>query len=247
MDKSNHKQQLHIFFFPFMAPGDMIPTMDMTKLFASRAKLQEPLEMLLEETRPDCLVADMFFPWVTEAAAKFGIPRLVFHGFSFFALSAGECVRQYEPYKKVASDSEPFVVPNLPHEITMTRKQLPAFVRQGIETPMTQFFKACKESELKSYGVIANSFYELEPAYADFYTKVLGRRAWHIGPVSLCNRAIEDKARRGGKEASIDEHECLKWLDSKQPNSVVYICFGSMSNFTSSQLEEKAIGLEASG
>ncbi|KAJ6932250.1 mediator of RNA polymerase II transcription subunit 15a-like [Populus alba x Populus x berolinensis] len=39
------------------------------------------------------------------------------------------------------------------------------------------------------------------------------------GPVSLCNRDIEDKAGRG-KEASIAKHECSKWLDSKKPNSV---------------------------
>ena len=26
-----------------------------------------------------------------------------------------------------------------------------------------------------------------------------------------------------GREAAIDEHECLKWLDSKEPNSVVWI------------------------
>jgi UDP:flavonoid glycosyltransferase YjiC (YdhE family) len=106
--------------------------------------------------------------------------------------------------------------------------------------------KASKEAELRSFGVVVNSFYELEPAYADYYKKVLGRRAWNVGPVSLCNRDIEDKAGRG-KETSIDQHECLKWLDSKKPNSVVYICFGSTTNFSDSQLKEIAAGLEASG
>ncbi|KDP24998.1 hypothetical protein JCGZ_23981 [Jatropha curcas] len=106
--------------------------------------------------------------------------------------------------------------------------------------------KASKESELKSFGVVVNSFYELEQAYADHYRNVLGRKAWHIGPVSLCNRGMEDKAQRG-KEASIDEHECLKWLNSKKSNSVIYICFGSVSSFTDSQLKEIAIALEACG
>ncbi|KAJ6932382.1 hypothetical protein NC651_007962 [Populus alba x Populus x berolinensis] len=57
---------------------------------------------------------------------------------------------------------------------------------------------------------------------------------------------IEDKAGRG-KEASIAQHECLKWLDSKKPNSAVYICFGSMAHFIASQLKEIATDLEASG
>ncbi|XP_061958435.1 scopoletin glucosyltransferase-like [Populus nigra] len=309
--------QLHIFFFPFLAHGHMIPTVDMAKLFASRGVkttiittplnaplfsktiqktkdlgfdidiqtikfpaaeaglpegcentdafitnenagemtkkffiattfLQEPFEKVLQERHPDCVVADMFFPWATDAAAKFGIPRLVFHGTSNFALSAGESVRLYEPHKKVSSDYEPFVVPNLPGDIKLTRKQLPDFIRENVQNDFTKLVIASKESELRSFGVILNSFYELEPAYADYYRKVLGRRAWNVGPVSLCDRDIEDKSGRG-KEASIDQHECLKWLDSKKPNSVVYICFGSMASFPASQLKEIATGLEASG
>ncbi|GKV22616.1 hypothetical protein SLEP1_g32472 [Rubroshorea leprosula] len=307
--------QLHIFFFPFMAHGHMIPTVDMAKLFAlhgvkttivttplnapffsktiERSKnsgvdvdikiikfpsaqvglpegfeslepskgmgmdviskfflatslLQEPLEQLLQEFKPDCLVADMFFPWATDAAKKFEIPRLVFHGTSFFSLCVTECLRQYEPHKKVESDDEPFVVPNLPGDIELTRKKLPDFMMQEIETDFTKMLKASRESEMKTNGVVVNSFYELEASYADFYRNFLGRKAWHIGPVSLCNRRIEDKAERG-KKASIDEHECLKWLDSKKPNSVVYVCFGSTVNFTSAQLKEIAMGLEDSG
>ncbi|KAJ6385699.1 hypothetical protein OIU77_028810 [Salix suchowensis] len=310
-------RQLQIHFFPFLAHGHMIPSVDMAKLFASRGVkttiittplnapffsksiqktkdlgfdidiqtikfpaaeaglpegcentdafitnenagemikkffiattlLQEPLEKVLQERHPDCIVADMFFPWATDAAAKFGIPRLVFHGTSNFALCAAECVRLYEPHKKVSSDSEPFVVPSLPGDIKLTRKQLPAFVRENDENDFTKLVKASKESELRSFGVVVNSFYELEPAYADHYIKVLGRRAWNVGPVSLCNRDIEDKSGRG-KEASIDHHECLKWLDSKKLNSVVYICFGSIANFPASQLKEIATALEASG
>ena len=63
--------------------------------------LQEPLEQLLQKCKPDCLVADMFFPWAIDAANKFGMPRLVFHGTSFFSLSASECMRLYEAIQVV--------------------------------------------------------------------------------------------------------------------------------------------------
>jgi hypothetical protein len=109
-------------------------------------------------------------------------------------------------------------------------------MKQNVETDFTRLIQKVRESSLKSYGIVVNSFYELESDYANFF-KELGRKAWHIGPVSLCNREFEDKAQRG-KEASIDEHECLKWLDSKKPNSVVYICFGTVANFSDSQLKE---------
>ncbi|KAK8698905.1 hypothetical protein V6N13_115010 [Hibiscus sabdariffa] len=216
------------------------------KFHQAIAMLQQPFEQLLQECKPDCLVADWFIPWATDAADKFGIPRLVFHGTSFIALCAMECMRQYEPHKKVQSGSESFVVPNLPGDIELPKNQLPEYSKQDVEIGnFTKLLKAAGEAELKSYGVIVNSFYELEATYADYYRNVIGKKAWHIGPVSLCNRENIDKAERGNKSA-IDEHECLKWLDSKQPDSVLYISFGTLNIFSSAQLKEIAVGLEAS-
>nr|BAG71127.1 glucosyltransferase [Phytolacca americana]BAH05017.1 glucosyltransferase [Phytolacca americana] len=307
-------QQLHVVFFPIMAHGHMIPTLDIARLFAARnvratiittplnahtftkaiemgkkngsptihlelfkfpaqdvglpegcenleqalgssliekffkgvGLLREQLEAYLEKTRPNCLVADMFFPWATDSAAKFNIPRLVFHGTSFFSLCALEVVRLYEPHKNVSSDEELFSLPLFPHDIKMMRLQLPEDVWKHEKAEGKTRLKLIKESELKSYGVIVNSFYELEPNYAEFFRKELGRRAWNIGPVSLCNRSTEDKAQRG-KQTSIDEHECLKWLNSKKKNSVIYICFGSTAHQIAPQLYEIAMALEASG
>ena len=155
------------------------------------------------------------------------------------------CIWQYEAHKKVSSDFETFVIPNFPGEINLTLMQLPNFTPQEGEIEFSKFLKEVSKSGLSSYGVV-NSFYELEPDYIDYYRNVWGRKARHIGLVSLCNKDVNDKAQRG-TEASIDEQECLKWLATKKPNSVVYICFGSISNFSDSQLMEIAIGLEASG
>ncbi|KAK8568191.1 hypothetical protein V6N13_106125 [Hibiscus sabdariffa] len=176
------------------------------KFHQAISMLQQPFEQLLQECKPDCLVADWFIPWATDAANKYGIPRLVFHGTSFFALCAMECMRLYEPLEKVQSGSESFVVPNLPGDIELPKNQLPDFSEQDVETcNFTKLLKAAEEAELKSYGVIVNSFYELEATYADYYRNVIGKKAWHIGPVSLCNRENIDKAERGNKSA-IDEH-----------------------------------------
>ncbi|XP_061367891.1 scopoletin glucosyltransferase-like [Gastrolobium bilobum] len=311
---SDESHNLHIFFFPFLADGHIIPTIDMAKLFAAKGVkatiittplnapfiskvigksktvsngihiqtiefpcaeaglpkgcenfdslpssdllhsfyvatrlLQEPLEQLLLQQHPNCVVADMFFPWATDSAAKFGIPRLVFHGTSFFSLCAMASMRLYEPYNNVSSDSESFVLPNLPGEIKMTRMQvLPLAKKPGSTTGFPRLLEEAQESDFRCYGVVVNSFYELEEVYADHYRKVFGRKAWHIGPLSLCNRDTEEKAHRG-KELSIDAHECLQWLDMKKPNSVVYVCFGSVVKFPDSQLRDIATGLEASG
>jgi len=308
--------QLHVLFFPLMAQGHILPTLDMVRLFAARgvkttivttphnaplftktiestqnspskitlefikfpakevglpeglenldsvtnqelhrkffdalSLLQQPLEDLIQELRPRALVADMFFPWATDTASKFGIPRLVFHGTSFVSMCAMESIKQHDPHKSVSSDTEPFVLPGLPDQIKLTRMQLADHLRLGMENTLTRLLGRAGEAEKRSFGMIVNSFYELEPRYVDHYRKVIGRKAWHIGPLSLCNKNAEDKAQRGGNvnAPSIDEHECLKWLASKKPNSVVYICFGTVSKFPPSQLQEIALALEASG
>ncbi|KAL2939353.1 Scopoletin glucosyltransferase [Bienertia sinuspersici] len=246
---------IKVFRFPAQEAGlpegleklEQVMTVGLFPKFLKAANLlQEQLEQYLEETRPDCLVADMFFPWATESAAKFNIPRLVFHGICSFSLCAQEIVRVHEPFKDVSSDKESFVLPLLPNEIQLTRQQISEDLQADGETDYKKRMDSIKGSELESYGVIVNSFYELEPEYADFFRKELGRSAWNIGPVSLRNRSREDKGQRG-KQTSIDGHECMKWLNSKKPNSVVYICFGSTISFIDQQLHEIAMALEASG
>ncbi|XP_050366972.1 UDP-glucose flavonoid 3-O-glucosyltransferase 7-like [Argentina anserina] len=316
METKSH-QQLHIFFFPFMAPGHSIPAIEIAKQFASYSvkstmittplnapqfskvtqnskqlgfdheiellflqfpsveaglpqdceqyssattqemelkffkavTLLEPqLEKVLSKHRPHCLVVDALFPWATNAAAKFGIPSLLFHGTGFFSLCASKSMLIHQPHLKLSSDSESVVIPDFPVEITMKGSDIPAYLKLNLENEFTKLFKSSKDAEERSYGVIVNSFYELEPDYADHFGKIFGKKKWHIGPVSLYNKAAEEKAGRRCIERSVEEvHECLHWLKSKKPKTVVYVCFGSLTNFSDSQLLEIAEGLEASG
>ncbi|XWS58756.1 hypothetical protein CRYUN_Cryun08bG0061300 [Craigia yunnanensis] len=94
------------------------------------------------------------------------------------------------------------------------------------------------KTELASYGIVINTFEEMEPEYVKEYRKARGNKVWCIGPVSLCNKDALDKAQRG-KKASVDEHQCLGWLDSQKPGSVIYACLGSQSN---DGFEERAKG-----
>ncbi|CAH8387290.1 unnamed protein product [Eruca vesicaria subsp. sativa] len=102
-----------------------------------------------------------------------------------------------------------------------------------------------EEGDNTSYGVIVNTFEELEPAYVRDYKKVKAGKVWSIGPVSLCNKEEVDLAERGNK-AAIDQDECVRWLDSKEEGSVLYICLGSICNLPLSQLKELGLGLEES-
>uniref|UniRef100_A0A6P4AE98 Glycosyltransferase n=1 Tax=Ziziphus jujuba TaxID=326968 RepID=A0A6P4AE98_ZIZJJ len=253
---SNLQISLKVIEFPAKEAGlpegvenlDLVTNMESTwKFFNAISLLQHTLDHLLQELRPQGLVADMFFPWATDIASKYGIPRIVFHGTSFFSMCATDSLVRHQPHKNVSSETDPFVLPGLPDRIELVKTQIPDNARGGSEDDnFKKLLQSAKEAEKRSFGILVNSFYELEPAYADHYRNVLGKKAWHIGPVSLCNKNVEDKAQRG-KTSSIDEHTCLKWLNSKKPKSVAYVCFGTMSNFSASQLHEIAMGLEASG
>ncbi|KAL5705631.1 hypothetical protein ACHQM5_023910 [Ranunculus cassubicifolius] len=223
---------------------DSLTSPDMMQdFFKALSMLQEPVEKLFQELHPHCIVADMFFPWTTDLASKYGIPRLVFHGMGCFPHCLSENLNRYTPFKNVESDREIFVVPGLPDPIEMTRSQLGDHVIS--HGPFSDIIGLVERTEPKSFGIIVNSFYELEPAYNEYYTKEMGRKAWSIGPVSLYNKNSIDRATRG-KKSSIDEQFWTSWLNSKRSSSVLYVCFGTASQFSTPQLLEIAMGLEAS-
>ena len=221
------------------------PTPEMSmKLFQAIRMMKPQMETIIRNHRPNCIASDVLFHWTADLAAELGIPRLSFSGSGYFNLCVSHCLEQYQPHKDVSSETDVFFVRGLPGEIKLTRSQLPDIVKCRNE--FSELFDRLKEAEKKSFGTLMNSFYELEPAYADYYRHDVGIKAWHIGPVSLFNKDSDDKAERGNK-SGFDEDRCLSWLDSKKPNSVLYICLGSLTRFSKTQLTEIAIALEDSG
>ncbi|XP_020227520.1 scopoletin glucosyltransferase [Cajanus cajan] len=205
---------------------------NLAKMFHATAMLQPPIEEFVEQHPPDCIVADFLFPWVDELANKLCIPRLAFNGFSLFTICAVGSPHEYE------YDNDSLHIPTLPHPITINA------------TPpkeLTEFLHTMLQTELKSHGLIVNSFLELDgEEYIGYYEKSTGHKAWHLGPASLIGRSAQEKAERGQKSV-VSVEECLTWLDSKRVESVVYICFGSLCHFPDKQLQEIACGIEASG
>uniref|UniRef100_A0A9I9E0W6 Uncharacterized protein n=1 Tax=Cucumis melo TaxID=3656 RepID=A0A9I9E0W6_CUCME len=50
-----------------------------------------------------------------------------------------------------------------------------------------------------------------------------------VGPLHMMVKQIEDeKTRAVGSNLWVEEYECIEWLNSKEPNSVVYVNFGSI-------------------
>ncbi|XP_043702010.1 UDP-glycosyltransferase 73C3-like [Telopea speciosissima] len=226
---------------------DNLPSRELIKNFCKATSMLQPaLEQALQEMEPhpSCLISDMALPWTSHTALKFGIPRFYFNGMCCFSLLCNQNLLRYKPHESVQSDSEPFVVPGMPHRIELTKAQLMRTICDD-ESSFQEYRIQIRESERTSDGVLINSFYELETCYVDEYQKLMGKKVWCVGPVSLYNKEASDKAERGNK-AAIDPHQCLEWLDSREADSVVYVCLGSLCPLTPSQLIEIGLALERS-
>ncbi|XP_034913908.1 UDP-glycosyltransferase 73D1 [Populus alba] len=225
---------------------DTLPSRDLLKKFyIAVARLQQPLERILEHAkpRPSCIISDKCLSWTAKTAQRFNIPRIVFHGMCCFSLLSSNNIRLHKAHLTVSSDSEPFVVPGMPKSFEITKTQLPgAFVSLP---DLDDVRNKMQEAESTAYGVVVNSFDELEHGCAQEYGKALKKKVWCIGPVSLINKQNLDMFERGNK-ASIGKTQCLEWLDSMEPGSVIYACLGSLCRLVPSQLIELGLGLEAS-
>ncbi|XP_047328014.1 UDP-glucose flavonoid 3-O-glucosyltransferase 7-like [Impatiens glandulifera] len=295
---ASSSSDFHVMFIPYMAPGHMIPMLDIAGLFAENGvrvtiittpnnadryinhKIFRPLitlklfpfptlqaglpkhcenitdaptpamsirflravdmlrpeiETFIRQTKPQCIFSDVLFPWTSQIAIELGIPRLSFCGSGFFNLAVSLAIQRFKPHENVESDSTKFVVPTLPHRVLLTRSQLPDIMKS--RTTFSQLFDQLNEAESKCYGMVVNSFQELESGYGDYYRKTIGIKAWHVGPTSLY---------KGTPPTSSEKYECLTWLDGKEQNSVLYICFGSLTRLCKTQIDEIATALEDS-
>ncbi|GMP84815.1 hypothetical protein CsSME_00038190 [Camellia sinensis var. sinensis] len=208
--------------------------------------LQETFEKSFEALQPcpSCIIGDKYIAWAADTARKLHIPRINFDGMNCFTLLCSHNLHVSKVHESV-SESEPFELPGLPDRIELTRSQLPTIFQNLDSSELRDFRELLQAADAEAFGVVINSFEELEPRYVEGYRKVKGDKVWCIGPLSLCNKNNLDKAQRGNK-AVIDENQCLKWLDEQEPGSVVYACLGSLSRLTAPQLIKLGLGLEAS-
>ncbi|PWA69718.1 UDP-glucuronosyl/UDP-glucosyltransferase [Artemisia annua] len=135
-------------------------------------------------------------------------------------------------------------MPGLPDQIEVTKPQASTWGK-GDSKETTEMFDRLLEAEKTSSGIVVNSFEELEPKYVEAFARAKDKVVWCIGPVSLSNKSFEDLSERGNKPA-INKDDCLKWLDSREQGSVVYVCLGSLWYGSTEQAIELGLGLESS-
>lgn len=104
-------------------------------------------------------------------------------------------------------------------------------------------------------GILLNTCEELESPFIEYIGKEIEKPVWAAGPLlpsssfsdqsGSSTTVTHDSAIRNTRKSSIDEDQCLEWLNSKAPASVLYVSFGSEVGPSDEELRELALGLEA--
>jgi UDP:flavonoid glycosyltransferase YjiC (YdhE family) len=199
---------------------------------------------------PVAILSDFFLGWTHHLARELGVPRLVFSPSGAFGMSVAFSMCR-DPPKNDDPQNIDFLVslPRIPSSPVYPWWQVPQQYRVGVEgDPDWEFYKKNMLANTASWGLVFNSFMELERVYFDHLKREVGHdRVWAVGPVLPPDDGdLKQPANRGGA-SSVPCHEVMTWLESRPVNSVVYVCFGSHAVLNSKQMDVVAAALEVSG
>ncbi|PON36167.1 UDP-glucuronosyl/UDP-glucosyltransferase [Parasponia andersonii] len=209
--------------------------------FRSQATLSPPVV---------AIISDFLIGWTYDLAVRVGVKRVVFsssgacdHSFSF-------ALWKYLPKKDNPNDdddSSTMSFPNLPNSPIYPWWQIPPIYRNYKEgDPIWEYCRNINLADMASWGIVFNSFAELENLDLDHLKRELGHdRVWAVGPL-IPDRANNDAVFNRGGTSSIPHQQVMTWLDSRRDNSVVYVGFGSRDPLTSAQMEVLTAALEQS-
>jgi len=191
------------------------------------------------------LVLDMFASPMVDVARELGVPSYVFVSSTGAMLALMLHLPVLHEAVTVECDEvEGEVhVPGLP---PIPPESMPCPVVDK-KSPNYTWFVRLGDRFMDATGIIANTADELEPgplaAIAEGRS-VPGRPpplVYPIGPV------LSLGSRDNNKDSSEPPHECIAWLDTQPPASVVFLCFGSMGWFDAAQVVEITAALERCG
>ncbi|XP_020250752.1 anthocyanidin 3-O-glucosyltransferase 4-like isoform X2 [Asparagus officinalis] len=208
---------------------------------SSHSLLLSYRQTVVRSEPPDAIVSDLLLSWIAPVANELNIPRYAFPGTGCFPLSVELSILMNRA--QIGSVDE-FIVPGLPNKVYLTRFKLAETTLPGEKSK--EFFDRARKVNLSTVDLVVNSFSDLEPAYAEYYQRVMGKRAWMVGPVSLCNQEPSDMVERGRGVIPPEAGQIFQFLDNKPTGSVLYVCFGSLCQFPLAQLKEIGFGLGTS-
>ncbi|KAI4312299.1 hypothetical protein MLD38_037124 [Melastoma candidum] len=198
-----------------------------------------------------CILSDGFMNFVAfPAAEKVGVPLVHLFTISACALLALKHHRSFlERCRATSTDDVSHserIIDWIPGMKSMRERDMPNFLGSiDCDDPFVKFTLDVLDRTDKADATIINTFEELEQVVLTDVASLI-RNIYAIGPVHLIlDRIPRDEFISKHIHGNLwAEHtECLDWLDTKEPGSVLYVNFGSIAFLTHEQLTELAAGL----
>ncbi|TKY71474.1 7-deoxyloganetin glucosyltransferase [Spatholobus suberectus] len=202
-----------------------------------------------------CLVSDGCLSFTIQAAQELGLPNVIFWPASACAflsvlnfptlVEKGLIPLKDESYLTNGYlDSKVDWIPGMQH---FRLKDLPDFIRtRDLNDVMLQFFIEVANRVHRNSTIIFNTFGDLEGDVMNALSSLFPS-LYAIGPLPLLlNQSPHNHLATLGSNLWKEDPKCLDWLESKEPGSVVYVNFGSITVMSPEQLLEFAWGLASS-
>ncbi|ONK59237.1 uncharacterized protein A4U43_C08F4390 [Asparagus officinalis] len=248
--------------FQFETIPDGMMAGDMVSFFESvRDDFADPFGELVKRLNEpssgvppvSCIISDSFTSFTLGVAAELGIPDVFFCSVSACSylgmLQYDELIRRGlvppESERDLSNSYLETSIDWIPGMIKSMRvKDLPNFLQQD---KIFKYFKDEVQSALQATAIIMNTFDELEFPVLNRLSAIFPP-IYTLGPLNLLYDHIPDKSLKNVRSSFWKEdHDCLKWLGDRMPQSVIYINFGSVAVFKNQQLIEFGWGIANSG
>ncbi|KAL3538671.1 hypothetical protein ACH5RR_002037 [Cinchona calisaya] len=201
-----------------------------------------------------CIVSSGFMSFTLQAAQQFGLPEVLLWtpsacGVLGYAQYCHLVERGYTPLKDMSQVTNGYLetkidwIPGMRDDIRL--RDLPSFIRTtSSDDVMLNYILNEVKNIPKGSAVIINTFDDLEHEALKALS-AMNPRVYSIGPLHLILNQIQDQERLKSIDSNLwkEESGCIEWLNNKEPNSVVYVNFGSITVMSAQQLTEFAWGL----
>ncbi|WOG84520.1 hypothetical protein DCAR_0103704 [Daucus carota subsp. sativus] len=252
--------------FNFLTVPDGLPRIEPDQshspvgLFGSIPKTcLEPFKEVLDKLESDPevppvtgIVADACMSFAVEAGREFGIPVVSLWTASACGLMAylqfPEFVkRAIFPFKDQSFLTDGTLdtkIDWIPGMTNIRLKDIPSFIQKTDASDVSfNFMKDSVQSCLKASAMIVNTFDALENEVLQAFPSNFPR-IYTLGPLHTLSKGIPNSPLDSFRPSLWKEDKtCLEWLDKRNPNSVVYVNYGSVTKMTNQHLKEFAWGL----
>ncbi|KAI3737272.1 hypothetical protein L2E82_27269 [Cichorium intybus] len=208
------------------------------------------------ESPVTCILSDGFMPFTIEAAEKLRVPIMQFwtvaaSAFMGFHEGPNLLEKGLIPLRDESCFTDGYfdtAIDWIPGMEGFRLKDFPTYVRT-IDTNEAgyNYVMECAKTTRKASHIIVHTFQELESTVIKSLKNIFPH-LYTVGPLQLLlNQITFDEETKNldlnGGSLWKEEPECIKWLQSKEPNSVVYVNFGSITVMSLQELLEFGWGL----